>query len=434
MKRDLYSKLLEWKASSDRKPLVLRGARQVGKTYILKAFGSSEFEQTLYINFEESPTIKKIFETDLDPRRILQDLSIYFNVNISASSTLIFFDEIQECPNALTSLKYFQEQASEYYIVSAGSLLGIKLSKAKGFPVGKVNFLTLYPCNFFEFLDAIGKSKLRLFLDDIKVPMPISEAVHEQLIGLLRYYYYVGGMPEAVRCFSSNSDLNDVRRIHSDILDAYLLDFSKHAPSNDIMKIAAVWRSIPAQLAKENKKFMYSVIDNKARSRIYEDAIHWLNDAGLIHQSYCVSVPRLPLDSYSNKNIFKVFMLDVGLLSTLSQLSAKTILNNEKLFVEFKGALTENFVAQELKASLDSELYYWTSEGKAEIDFMIPFEGEIYPLEIKSGKGSKNKSLTTYVQKYHPRVALRASLSNLKKDNDFCNYPLYLISKIPIEG
>jgi predicted AAA+ superfamily ATPase len=431
MKRDFYSKLIAWKNTPGRKPLVLRGARQVGKTTLLKKFGSAEFKNVLYVNFEKTPSVKQFFDNDLHPPDILRDLGIYYDQEINPASTLIIFDEIQECPNALTSLKYFQEQASEYFIASAGSLLGVKLAKSKGFPVGKVNFLTLYPCSFFEFLNAIGKEKLRSYLEEIHSAEAIAEPIHQQLLELLRFYYYVGGMPEALNCYAQTQDLDKVRTIHREIIDAYLLDFSKHAPANEIMKLSESWGSIPSQLAKENKKFIYSNINDSARAREYESSLQWLSDAGLIHRSFCIDIPRLPIDHYSNKKLFKVFMLDVGLLSTMSQLPAKAIIHGDTLFTEFKGALTENFVAQELKVHLNTELYYWKSKSEAEVDFVLPYEGEILPLEVKSGTSTKQKSLAIYREKYHPRFATRVSLMNLRKENEFYNYPLYLVGRFP---
>lgn len=431
MKRDLYQKLIEWKTSKQRKPLVLRGARQVGKTTLLKHFGKSEFGNVLYINFEEMPKAKEFFAQDLNPQRIIRDLSIYFNQEINPLDSLIFFDEIQECPDALTSLKYFQEQANDYAIVSAGSLLGVKLAKAKGFPVGKVNFMTLYPCTFFEFLSAIGKEKLRLYLEQISNIEPLSDPIHAELLELLRFYYYVGGMPEAVASFSTNKNLNEVRKIHQDILDAYLLDFSKHALPNEIMKITNIWQTVPAQLAKENKKFTFADVKKTARAREYENALQWLIDAGLIYRSYCISTPRLPIESYIQDNIFKIFMLDVGLLSTMSQVSAKTILEGNLYFSEFKGALTENFIAQELKAR-SFELNFWKSKSEAEVDFILSLEEKIYPIEVKSGTSTKQKSLAVYREKYYPPIAVRVSTLNLKQEKDFHNYPLYLIGRFPI--
>ncbi|MFO1257757.1 MAG: DUF4143 domain-containing protein [Gammaproteobacteria bacterium] len=430
MKRALYPLLLDWKNNKYRKPLILRGARQVGKTHLLKSFAKSEFKSLLYVNFEESTGVQKLFDDDLDPKRIIRNLGIYYDQEIVPDSTLIFFDEIQACPNALTSLKYFQEQANEYCIASAGSLLGLQLSQAKGFPVGKVNFLTLYPLTFFEFLEAQGKERLASFLRQASWAEPIPEALHAQAIEQLRFYYYIGGMPEAVRHFANEQNLNTIRPIHQDILDAYLLDFSKHAAPAEVIKITATWKSIPNQLAKENKKFIFSVISKSARSREYESAIEWLIAAGLIHCAHHISTPRLPIDSYSNKKSFKAFLLDVGLLSTLTQLSSKTILQGHELFTEFKGALTENFVAQELVAH-DHKLYYWSSTGEAEVDFVIAYEDDIYPLEVKSGIKMKQKSLNEYNRKFSPTLLSRTSPLNLEKQNNFANYPLYLVGSFP---
>jgi len=428
MKRDLYQKLIQWKISESRKPLVLRGARQVGKTTLLKNFGKAEFDNVIYVNFEESPKAKEFFDANLDPKRIIHDLSLYYDIEINPHSSLIIFDEIQECPNALTSLKYFQEQANEYMVASAGSLLGVKLAKAKGFPVGKVNFLTLYPCSFFEFLDAQNKENLRSYLEEIVDVKPLSEPIHEQLLKYVRYYLYVGGMPEAVATYIKTNNLNEVRKVQQEILDAYLLDFSKHAPPNEIMKLTSVWKSIPSQLAKENKKFIFSEINKGARFREYENALEWLSDAGLIYRSFCVSTPRLPIDGYTERNIFKIFMLDVGLLSAMSQIPARSILEGNLLFTEFKGALTENFIAQELKAR-DFDLYFWKSKNEAEVDFLVTYESEIYPVEVKSGTSTKQKSLAVYRNKYNPKMATRVSTLNLIQEKDFFNYPLYLIGR-----
>lgn len=429
MKRDLYQKLLNWKKSLQRKPLVLRGARQVGKTYLLNEFGSNEFQSYLYINFEEKPEFKVFFEKNLDPQRIIKDLSLYLDQEISPHKTLLIFDEIQECPSALTSLKYFNEKANDYFIIAAGSLLGVKLSKNKGFPVGKVNFLDLYPLTFFEFLTAMGKDSLRRFLQEIATIEPISEPLHSQLVELLRIYTLLGGMPEVVKKYLETDNLIAARAIQIEVLKAYLLDFAKHAPSNEIMKITTVWESIPSQLAKENKKFIFTAMKASARGREYETAIQWLADAGLIYKSYNVSIPHLPLNSYADKNIFKVFLMDVGLLGAMSELPPKAVLEGDKLFTEFKGSLTENLVAQELKAVQQTGLYYWTSSGQAEVDFLITLEGKIFPLEVKAGNIGKQKSLRVYDQKYHPDYLLRTSLMNLNRDG-IINYPLYLIGHL----
>lgn len=430
MKRDVYQQLLDWKITERRKPLILRGARQVGKTFLLKEFGKLEYPQYVYINFEEQPETKKFFTGNIEPERILRDISLYLNRTITISD-LIIFDEIQECPEALTSLKYFNEQANQYHVCAAGSLLGIKLSQAQGFPVGKVNFLDLYPLTFFEFLNAINKSKLREYLENITKFEPIAEPIHQQLIEILRLYLFIGGMPEAVKHYAQHENLLEIRAIQKEILTAYLLDFSKHAPTTEIMKITNIWQLIPGQLAKENKKFIFSAISKSARAREYENAIQWLNDAGLIHKSYRIETPRLPPESYADKNIFKIFLLDIGLLGAMCQLPVKILLQGDELFTEFKGALTENLVAQSLKAKYSNELYYWSSEGTAEVDFLVPVDMQILPLEVKANVSRKKKSLQVYEQKYQPKVLTRASLMNLKQDGKICNYPLYLMDRFP---
>jgi predicted AAA+ superfamily ATPase len=433
MQRDAYQQLQAWKKAGRRKPLLLQGARQVGKTFLLKAFGKAEYQNCSYINFEEQPNAKKLFEGNIEPNRILRDLNLYLDQPINPHTTLLIFDEIQECPNALTSLKYFNEQANEYHIAAAGSLLGVKLSQAKGFPVGKVNFLTLYPLTFFEFLNAIGKTKLREFLESITTFEPIAEPLHEQLLDLLRIYTFVGGMPEAVNYYVKDENLLEIRTIQNEILKAYLHDFAKHAPTSDIMKLTTIWESIPGQLAKENKKFIFSIISKQARAREYENAIQWLSDAGLILKSYLIETPRLPLESYCDKKSFKLFMLDVGLLGAMCQLPSKVLLQGNELFTEFKGALTENLVAQALTVKYHRELYYWGKANQAEVDFLIHTDSHILPLEVKAGFSKKKKSLQIYAEKYHPAVMARTSLMNLKKDGDLFNYPLYMMERFPLE-
>lgn len=429
MKRHLYSKLLNWKQAKNRKPLVLRGARQVGKTHLLKLFGQETYDTCIYLNFEEDPKLADFFSGKLKPIVILESISAYIEKDIHPENTLLILDEIQECPTALNSLKYFQEEANEYHIATAGSLLGIKLANAKGFPVGKVNFLDLYPLSFFEFLEAIGKTKLQQFLLNIKEIAPIPEPLHEELTQLLKKYMYIGGMPEAVAEYVETDSLLSIKPIQKAILDAYELDFAKHAPKDQIMKISEVWKSIPNQLAKENKKFIFSAIRQGARGREYETAIQWLADAGLIHKSYQISVPKLPLSGYSNKDIFKIFLLDVGLLSAMSNISVKSVVEERGLFSEFYGAFTENFVAEALSAE-HHNLYYWTSSGTAEVDFVIEQDLNVYPLEVKSGESTKKKSLLVYNEKYQPKISLRTSLMNLKKDGSIVNIPLYLIGRL----
>jgi predicted AAA+ superfamily ATPase len=434
MKRFAYNSLIEWKKSTRRKPLIMHGARQVGKTHLLKSFGKTEFDHCIYINFEEDPNFKNFFERNLNPKRILNELSLHLDRKIEPEGTLIIFDEIQECPNALTSLKYFNEDANEYTIVSASSLLGVKLEKNKGFPVGKVNFMDLFPLTFFEFLDAIDKSNLRQYLQGITSFEPIPEPIHQQLIENLKYYFFIGGMPEAVKTYAKNHDLKEVREIHKEILSAYLFDFAKHAPSSEVMKISMVWESIPSQLAKENKskKFVFSEINKNARAREFEIAIQWLTDAGLVLKSFNVSTPKLPLSGYADKNCFKLYLLDVGLLGAMSNLYPQIILEGDALFTEFKGSLTENYAAQTLHAHYKNNLYYWTSPGSAEVDFLVPIDRQIYPLEVKSGISTKSKSLAVYQEKYNPPVATRTNMLNLKWDGKIQNYPLYLMDNFPI--
>lgn len=429
MKRDIYPRLLEWKNSSRRKPLLLRGSRQVGKTTILTLFGQSEYEDCAYFNFEKNRDLKDFFAGTLDPEPLLQKLSLYRNKKILPQKTLIFFDEIQESPNALESLKYFQEQAGDYHIVAAGSLLGVKIGKNQSFPVGKVNFLTLYPLTFLEFLDAVGKPNLRRVIETIESPEPILLPFYTQLIDWLKLYFYIGGMPEAVAQYIQNQDFTTVRTVQNEILSAYELDFSKHASPAEVMKISAVWNSVPAQLAKENKKFIFTAVKKSARGREYETAIQWLLDAGLIIKSYHLSTPKLPLNAYADRNTFKVYLLDIGLLGAMTDLPQKIFVEAGKIFIEFKGAFTENFIAQELTAYQGQELYYWTSGNTAEVDFIVSSGQEVLPLEVKGGGDKRKKSLLVYNQKYNPRVLPRATLMNLKHDGKVLNYPLYAMSR-----
>lgn len=432
MKRDIDKLLKDWKESTRRKPLILNGARQVGKTYALKHFGKSSYEKIAYLNFEKDEKLSQYFEGTLDPKHLIKILSIHTGVEIEPLHTLLVMDEIQECPKALNSLKYFCEDANEYHVVAAGSLLGVKTAGEKGFPVGKVNFLHLYPLTFFEFLSALGHEKIRVFLEEYHVYEPIPNPIHERLLQLLKIYFFIGGMPEAVAEYAKNERLNVVREIQLEILNAYEKDFAKHAPPNEIMKITTVWKQVHRQLAKENKKFIFAAIRKSARAREYEDAIQWLADAGLIHKSYLVESPQFPLSAYADNSIFKMFLLDVGLLGAQSHLAPQTIIEGDLLFTEFKGALTENYVAQELIATKQMTPYYWTSEGIAEVDFLIETDHAIYPLEVKAGASQKKKSLLVFHQKYAPSMLIRATTMNLKHDGEIYNYPLYLISRFPL--
>lgn len=433
MERSFYKKLLDWKKSSQRKPLILRGARQVGKTYLLKAFAKKEYSDYVYLNFDEEPNLSSFFQENLSPERIIKELKIYFKKIINPGSTLIIFDEIQECPQALASLKYFCEKSNEYHLAAAGSLLGVKLSK--GFPVGKVNFLDLAPLNFFEFLDALGEVKLRNMLEELPQAQAISDILHNKLLSTLKYFFAVGGMPEAVETYLKTEDLEKVRSVQKDILDAYILDFAKHAPKDEVMKIMAVWESVPNQLAKENKKFIFSAIRKSARGREFESSIQWLKSAGLIIKSNHISTAKLPLDAYSDKQAFKVFMLDIGLLGAMSKLDTRIILEGDRLFQEYKGSLTENFVATELHDNHFDNLFYWTSEGIAKVDFVISTEQHIFPLEVKAGISKRKKSLLVFDQKFsseeQPLVLSRVSLRNFASDGKIVNYPLYAINLFP---
>jgi predicted AAA+ superfamily ATPase len=433
MKRDIYKLLEEWKASPRRKPLILNGARQVGKTYALKHFGKTSYEQTVVLNFEKDEKLADYFKDSLDPKKLLKILEIHMGVDIKPHTTLLVFDEIQQCPNALNSLKYFCEEAGEYHVAAAGSLLGVKLAKgkSKGFPVGKVNFLHLYPLNFFEFLSATNNERLRTLLEECETFKPLPAPLHDKLIDLLKLYYFIGGMPEAVAEYVKTENLNTVREVQLEILSAYERDFSKHAPLNQIMKITTVWQQVHRQLSKENKKFIFSAIRQSARGRDYEEAIQWLCDAGLIHKSYLAETPKFPLSAYADTNTFKIFLLDVGLLGAQSNLSPQIIIDGNQLFTEFKGSLTENFIAQELTAVKQSKLYYWTSMGTAEVDFLVEGDHHIFPLEVKAGTNQKKKSLIAYGAKYESSILTRTTLMNLKHDGAIYNFPLYMICRFP---
>jgi uncharacterized protein len=434
MKRDIYKHLINWKTDPLRKPLILEGARQTGKTYILKQFGKKEFQQTIYLNFEEEPALKSFFENTLNPSKILEKISIYSEKTIDPKTTLIFFDEIQECPRALTSLKYFSEMDTGYNVVSAGSLLGIKVGADSPFPTGKVNFLDLYPFSFGEFLDGLGKEKLRKLLCGVSEFTPIDDAFHQELIECLKLYFYVGGMPEAINRYNADKNLDEIRKIQREILKGYENDFRKHSDKSETAKLSATWRAVPVQLAKENKKFKYAEISQYARAREYNNIVVWLEDTGLVYRSYNIDTPKLPLSGYKKENIFKLFLLDVGLLGAMLNLSSKSIIEGNALFSEYNGAYTENFVAQELKANGFKELYYWTISRLAEVDFVLLHEEGVYPLEVKAGTGKRKKSLKMYGQKYKDSVLSVASLRNFKKDGDMYNYPLYAVCKFPIKN
>ena len=427
MNRDIYRNLLAWKSRPRRKPLMLRGARQTGKTYILNEFGRNEYEHVLYCNFEEDPGLAELFAGRLNPARILELLGIYHKCRIRPGRDLIVFDEIQTCNAALNSLKYFCESASDYHVAAAGSLLGVKLSRPTSFPVGKVMFLDLHPMTFLEFLEAVGEGRYRELLEGIDELTPLAETFHRDLVDLLRTYYCVGGMPEAVECFSRTRDPQEVRRIQKDILNAYVLDFAKHAWTSDIPKLSLIWSSVPAQLARENKKFLFSAVRKGARAKGYENALRWLEDAGLLLRCCAVSVARHPLRGYMDRNCFKIYALDVGLLGAMAGVGAEALARGDALFNEFRGAFVESYVAQQLTA-LGMDLYYWRSAGKmAELDFLCEIDAAVYPLEAKAGINPKSKSLRSFDNQFHPPLLARTTLLNLKHDGKVCNIPLYAL-------
>jgi hypothetical protein len=426
MDRILFKQLEVWKQNPKRKPLILMGARQVGKTTLLKQFGAAQYTNYIYLNFELMPTLKDLFKSSLMPKTLLQAIQLEMNAEITIGETLLIFDEIQECPEALNSLKYFCESTPEYHICAAGSLLGVKLVHTQGFPVGKVNFLHLYPLTFYEFLQAIGEQNLNTYITNLTRIEPLPDNLHAKLLNYFKVFLYTGGMPEVIAEYRDSGNFTRVRDIHLEIIQAYTLDFAKHAPKEHLIPINLVWNSIPSQISKENKKFMYSLIRKSARAKEFESALQWLHEAGLIYKIYNITTPKIPLDAYAIFDFFKIYMLDVGLLGAMVDLSPKAILHGEQLFQEFKGALVENYVAQALSAQ-NSKLYYWTSEGKAELDFLFQYETEILPLEIKSGASEKKKSLRVYAEKYKPSLLIRGSTMNLKKDGDILNCPLYMI-------
>jgi predicted AAA+ superfamily ATPase len=430
MKRTLYAELLKWKDSPNRKPLILHGARQVGKTYLVSEFAENEYSDFIYLNFEENPELIELFSGSLNVDNIIQNISLYFGRKIVSENTLIFFDEIQNAPSALTSLKYFYEQASEFNIIAAGSLLGVSIGKPTSFPVGKVNFLRLYPMNFYEFLIALGEELLAEMLVSITEPSTLQDVIHNKFLKYFKLYLYIGGMPEAVSSYAVEEDIAKVREVQMELLDSYERDFSKYADKKQAIKTKEVWSSIPYQLAKEKKKFKYSNVKAKARAAQYEQTIEWLKGAGVINVCYNISVPKLPLPGYADRTKFKIYLFDTGLLGAMLDLTSAMIIEPEAIFKDYNGAFIENFVAQELIAGGERELFYWTSKSDAEIDFIIENEGKVYPLEVKSGTNLNLKSLKSYSDKFKPELKFRASPRNFIRSGDFVNVPLYAVSLI----
>lgn len=430
MKRLLSQALLEWKNRENRKPLILKGVRQCGKTYLMKEFGEENYEDVAYFNFEETDSLKTLFEMDYDTQRILFELGLIRGKTIQPETTLILFDEIQECGRAITSLKYFCENAPEYPIISAGSLLGVALNRQPSFPVGKVDFLTLYPMNFLEFLMANGEEALADYLLSLDGGSVLSEPIANKLAGYLKQYYVTGGMPEVVQTWCNTHDMAKAERVQQTILDSYQFDFSKHAPVKDFPKIAAIWQSIPEQLARDNSKFMFGHVRKGWRSKDLEDALVWLESAGLVYKVCRIEKPFIPLSAYSDPTVFKLYMADVGLLRKMSKLPYEVVLDATPTYTEFKGAMTENFVLCEwLKASGEIP-FYWTSGNSAEVDFVVQSGAEIIPVEVKSEKNVKAKSLAEYRKKYEPAHSVKTSMRSEISGKEIVNIPLYLIAQM----
>lgn len=429
MERYVLNELMEWKGSPHRKPLILKGVRQVGKTWALKEFGRQCYDNTAYFNFDENEEYKQFFETTKNVDRILQNLMLASGQRILPGKTLIIFDEIQNCPDAINSLKYFCENAPEYNVACAGSLLGVTLAKPSSFPVGKVNFMEIAPMTFSEFLVANGDRNLADYLDSVDSIEPIPDAFFDPLYEKLKMYYVTGGMPESVQMWTEYRDISAMQEALSDIIGAYERDFAKHPNISEVPKISMVWRSIPSQLARENKKFLYKVVKKGARAREYEDALQWLIDAGLVHKVYRSSSPGIPMTAYDDLSAFKIYMVDVGLLRRLAQLSPTAFGEGNRLFTEFKGALTENYILQTLITQFEVAPRYWTqSNPPYEVDFLIQRENDVFPVEVKSEANTTSRSLKKFKELFPDKVKLRIrfSLNNLRLDDDVLNIPLFM--------
>ena len=433
MYRIAIEKLYKWKNSKRRKPLIIEGARQVGKTWLMKEFGKQAYADTVYINFDSNSRMADLFSADLDTDRLIMGLELYAGRKINQDNTLLIFDEVQEVPRALASLKYFYENAPQYHIVCAGSLLGIALHQGTSFPVGKVDFLKLYPLSFSEFLMATGNERFAELLK--KQDYEMITSFKQTYIDALKHYYFVGGMPEAVQSFAESKDFNEVRAIQKRILAAYEQDFSKHAPNEIVPKIRMLWNSIPSQLARENKKFIYGLVREGGRAREYETAIMWLSDCGLVHKVSRVNAAGIPLKAYEDLKAFKLFIVDVGLLGCMTGLRQRTLLDGDDLFVEFKGALTEQYVCQQLKTIEDLGVYYYTNDrGSCEIDFVVDTGEQIVPIEVKAETNLRAKSLKTYRERFEPELSVRTSMADYKKEDWLLNLPLYAIGNITDES
>lgn len=425
MKRDAIKYLYEWKSRTNHKPMIVRGARQVGKTWLMRTFAEEAYNKYVYVNFEDNELIRNLFERDFDIERIIVALQVATGVMID-KDTLIIFDEIQEAPKGLTALKYFYEKAPEYSILAAGSLLGISMHEAVSFPVGKVEFMNLYPLSFREFLNALGQTQLVDVLE--KEDWELMSLFHNKLVEYLKIYYFVGGMPGVVMEYLETKDFNRVRVLQQEILNAYDNDFSKHAPNKEVPRLRMVWRSLLAQLAKENKKFIYGMLKEGARAKEFEMALEWLQDAGLLYKVNRTKAGKMPLSAYEDFSAFKLFILDVGLLAAMGKLTSQIILDGDAIFEEFKGALTEQYVFQQLKTYEDIDIYYWSADNSSgEIDFIVQKEGVITPIEVKSTENLQSKSLSAFIKRNPELKGLRFSMSEYKEQDWMKNKPLYSI-------
>jgi predicted AAA+ superfamily ATPase len=426
MERLAMEALRQWKDSSLRKPLIIQGARQVGKTWLMKQFGAQTYEQVVYLNFESNPRLRGLFVPDYDINRILTSIEVELGLKIDPSKCLLIWDEVQEAERGLTALKYFYEQAPHIHIMAAGSLLGISMQKQHSFPVGKVDFIQLNPLSFHEFLLALGEKQLVELLQQQQ--WSTIALFHDKLVELLRLYYFVGGMPEVVGSYVEEQDLTQIRSLQSNILLGYEHDFAKHAPSEIVPRIRMVWHSILSQLAKENRKYIYGQVNKGSRAKDFEAAINWLADAGLVIKVNRVHKGSIPLNAYADYDAFKLFFLDVGLLSALGQVPPQYLLEKNRMMLEFKGALTEQYVLQALKSTPNSELFYWSSEATAELDFVFQQGTNVIPLEVKAEENLKAKSLKSFVDKFSVPKAWRCSMSPFRDEGWLVNIPLYGIS------
>ncbi|KAF0092603.1 MAG: hypothetical protein FD141_787 [Fusobacteria bacterium] len=429
MERLIIKELIKWKNSKYRKPLIIKGVRQVGKTWILKEFGKIHYENVAYFNFDENSEYKQFFERTKDVNRILQNLTLASGYKIIPKNTLIIFDEVQDCPEVLNTLKYFHENANEYHVACAGSLLGITLAKPTSFPVGMVDFMQINPMTFVEFLIANGDENLVEYMNSIKSIEPILDAFFNPLYEKLKMYYITGGMPESVKIWTQEREVEGIQTVLSNIISAYERDFAKYPDIKEYPKISLIWKSIPSQISKENKKFLYKVAKEGARAREYEDALQWLVDANLVSKIYRSSTPGLPMSAYDDLSAFKIYLVDVGLLRRMSMLAPNAFSEKNRLFTEFKGALSENYILQSLRNQFEAIPRYWAIDNpRYEVDFLIQRGNDIFPIEVKAEDNLESKSLKKFKEKYREKVKLRVrfSLDNLKLDDDVLNIPLFM--------